>query len=75
MEESIDFKTLPQQLSRVLDEEELAVFIQDNLLETGVIISEADAKELSEVAFDYVVYKLTVKEDYSDEENYGVADE
>lgn len=58
----LDFNTIPTKLSEVLDEEEMAEFISDSLLEMGVVIASDDAREVAEIAFDYVAYKLVEKE-------------
>lgn len=62
----IDFTTIPNKLSEVLDEAELAHFIQDSLLESGTVIASDDAREVAEIAFDYVAYKLTEQEGYNE---------
>lgn len=68
-EKKLDVNTIPDTLARVLDEGELATFIQESLIEEGQIISTEDAKAVSEIAFDYVVYKLTETRDLHDKSN------
>lgn len=57
--EDYELMQLPNRVARLVDEDDMTAFIQEALIDQGTIITEEEAKEVSEVAFDYIVMKLS----------------
>ena len=59
MSEPLNITDIPEKVSRLIDEDDLTGVIQDALMEQGTIIREDDAREVAEIAFDYIVMRLS----------------
>jgi KaiC/GvpD/RAD55 family RecA-like ATPase len=58
-----------REIEVVIDTEELAEFIYEQLLSRGYVPSDDEVEEVADIVFDYLLTKQVVEEVWEDEED------